>query len=127
MRAIQTGVAQSRLAQALHASRQRLEGWLGDLAATEQLVQQSAHQNVGSPLTMYLMMTISNMVAALVELQGVVNAVARGQTQPGTAGSLGDVQQLLALMQDTVANLEKVQGTLPGTDIAAIKRRLEKS
>jgi CheY-like chemotaxis protein len=114
-------IARRRAYQAITANRERLEGWVRDLAKLESVLREDAAGPAAGPTEAYLNLTLRNLLTALLDLKLFTEALARRDNQ---ASSLQEAALLKAL-QETIAVLEKTKQSFKSRELGELRKKLE--
>lgn len=113
-------IARHRAWRTVAANRERLQGWVEELARIEAVLQEGAGESSAGPTEAYLNLTLRNLLTALLDLKLFTEALARREGQPGALQQAA----LLKALQETIAVLEKTKQSFKSRELGELRKKL---
>jgi CheY-like chemotaxis protein len=114
-------IANHRAFRAVRANRQRLESWAQDLAEIEKVIGGRNETGVLGTLEPFFNVTLRNLLAVLLELKQMTEALAQ---QSGKEGALKELTLHRAL-RDAIEVLERTKQSFKSKELGELRHRLE--
>ena len=124
---VRLAIERRRLFRAVGRTRERLQGWIGDLERIESGALTDAEVVSSMPVSLYLDLTFRNVAGALTDLKQVTEAAAAEKADQETCRLLNcpRLNALTGALSETIDVLKKTKSAFRSKDLAALRRKLE--
>lgn len=124
---VRVGVERHHSFAALASLGRRLRSWEDELTELSRRVLEDVRSSRDTPVEAFLTLTMNNIIASLMDLKGLTEALCNGHGEQRACGMLNCPRQRLLneALLETIRVLEKTKQSFKSKELGELRRKLE--